>query len=79
MTTKQLFAKLTAALENDRLETPEPGFRTRLGWAKEFGCGGTKVHEIIQQQTRLGGVICKKFRIQVGGKIQPIPHYKFKV
>ena len=59
----------------DKVETPEPGYMTSAEIAKASGASDVHGRAMLRKAVENGYFKVKKFRIQTGSRIMPVPHY----
>lgn len=57
-------------------ETVPPGFFRVEEWCEKQDLGPARVYQIFAKGVKAGLVEKRKFRIQIGDRVQPVPHYK---
>tara|TARA_B100001123_G_C15083587_1_gene936714 strand:+ start:459 stop:644 length:186 start_codon:yes stop_codon:yes gene_type:complete len=60
------------------LEDPGPDWKTTTQIADEMGTSVSHASNKIRIAVRAGGVEMRKFLIDTGSKIYPVPHYRMK-
>lgn len=70
------WANLIADLHKKQSEKVEKGFLPRTAWQKEWNLEISETNKRIRRLLDAGIMETKKFRIPVGQKTYPTPHYK---
>lgn len=71
-----LLADLAEALRNGGIDTVPDGWQTAQQYAAEARLSLQRCHALLQHGIRAGLVETQKFRIQTGGRVYPVPHYR---
>lgn len=69
-------ARLESHLKTDGIEKVPSGWLTVNQLAVEMGKAKSTISHIVADQVRSGWMERKNFRIQVGGRVVSIPHYR---
>ncbi len=77
MSSKQLLATLAAAL-NEKLESPEDGFKNTREWSKEWGIALSQAQRLVKAGHERGLLEMKRYRIITGQTKRTVPHYRQK-
>lgn len=70
------WSDLIASLHKKTADKVEKGFLPRIAWQKEWNLEMSETNKRIRRLMDAGIMETKKFRIPVGQKTYPTPHYK---
>lgn len=70
------FAYLRQAFRANQAEPVPEGWYTADEWAKLMGCGGSEARKVIRHFRAKGEFEQKRFRIESGDRVYPVPHYR---
>ena len=79
MTSNAIFQKLKEAFKNQKIETPEKGFKTINQWAKEFGCSRSYAKTLLLGKHTEGQIERRDYCIQNGKLNVKTPHYRLNL
>jgi hypothetical protein len=65
-------------LRAEQSEKPAPGFKTREEIQKDLGLSQAGTSRVLSLMVATGRAEMRKFRIENGGCIRPVPHFRLK-
>jgi len=71
-----LLTELAEALASGGVETPPPGWATARAIADDSGKSLAQASKVLRAAVDAGLVEVRSFRINTGGKVYPVPHYR---
>ena len=60
---------------NKSAQTPDPGFRTREGWAKLWGIASNNAERYIQHGVKIGKLVRRDFRVVTKTRLRLMAHF----
>jgi hypothetical protein len=74
-TVNEPILKAVLADINKSAQTPDPGFRTREGWAKLWGIASNNAERYIRHAMKMGKLVRRDFRVVTKTRLRLMAHF----
>ncbi len=74
-TVNEPILKAVLADINKSAQTPDPGFRTREGWAKVWGIASNNAERYIRHAITMGKLVRRDFRVVTKTRLRLMAHF----
>jgi hypothetical protein len=78
LTAVEALHALRDALNTGHVDTVPDGWMTTEQWAAAWGLSRPHAGSLLKQGTAAGTVELRRFRIETGSKVYPVPHYRVR-